>query len=79
MANSTNEEFAQQWEERETWFWKNRNVNEWIADNGVNEFLTWCFQIIEKQERIDRNIKISDVVTVKIIGLDKMMLEGEML
>ena len=53
LANSTNEEFAKQWEERETWFWKNRNVNEWIADNGVNEFLTWCFQIIEKQERID--------------------------
>ena len=46
--------FGQQWEERETYFWKNRNKEkENIADNGVNDFLTWCFQIIDKQDEID--------------------------
>ena len=46
--------FAEQWEIRETWFWKNRNKEkEQIADDGINDFLTWCFQIIEKQEDID--------------------------
>lgn len=52
--------FATAWEERETWFWKNRNKEkenenekENIADNGVNDFLTWCFQIIEKKDEIN--------------------------
>jgi hypothetical protein len=53
-------EYSRQWEERETWFWKNRNRNrnrgrepENIADEGVNDFLTWCFQIIKRQDSID--------------------------
>ncbi|REG99804.1 DUF262 domain-containing protein [Flavobacterium aquicola] len=46
--------FAEQWEERETFFWKNRiKEKESTADNGVNDFMTWCFQIIEIQEEID--------------------------
>lgn len=54
LGNINKEEFANQWEERETWFWKNRNKDkENIADNGVNDFLTWCFQIVEKQDEID--------------------------
>jgi len=53
LGNIKENEFANQWEERETWFWKNKKDNENIADNGVNEFLTWCFQIIEKQDEID--------------------------
>lgn len=44
-------DYPKQWEERETWFWKNRNKEkEIIADNGVNDFLTWCFQIHDKQD-----------------------------
>lgn len=54
LANSKNFELSKQWEERETYFWKNRNKEkENIADNGVNDFLTWCFQIIDKQDEID--------------------------
>src|SRR5690554_788798 len=53
LGNIKENEFANQWEERETWFWKNKKDNENIADNGVNDFLTWCFQIIEKQDEID--------------------------
>lgn len=44
----------EQWEDRETWFWQNRNkAKEEIADGGVNDFLIWGFQIIENQESID--------------------------
>lgn len=54
LANSENFELSKQWEERETYFWKNRNKEkENIADNGVNDFLTWCFQIIDKKEEVD--------------------------
>lgn len=53
LANLESLELSIQWEERETYFWKNRNKNENIADNGVNDFLTWCFQIRDKQEEID--------------------------
>lgn len=54
LANSENFELSKQWEERETYFWKNRNKEkENIADDGVNDFLTWCFQIIDKKEEVD--------------------------
>jgi hypothetical protein len=46
--------YAQQWEDRETYFWKNRNKDkELIADDGVNDFLKWCFQIENKIEDFD--------------------------
>jgi hypothetical protein len=57
LGNTVDNEFNNQWEERENWFWKNRNnnksKNELVADEGVKDFLTWCFQIILKQEDID--------------------------
>jgi hypothetical protein len=46
--------YAQQWEDRETYFWKNRSKDkELIADDGVNDFLKWCFQIENKIEDFD--------------------------
>lgn len=54
LSNIVNSEFYEQWEKRETWFWKNRNKNnENIADDGVNQFLTWCFQIDSKQDEVN--------------------------
>ena len=53
LGKVADEIYSNQWEKRETWFWKNRKDNEQIADDGVNDFLTWCFQIIQKQESID--------------------------
>ncbi|HND45717.1 MAG TPA: hypothetical protein PLC61_04900, partial [Chitinophagales bacterium] len=54
LANLENFELSEQWEQRETYFWKNRNKEkENIADYGVNDFLTWCFQIRDKQDEID--------------------------
>lgn len=52
LGNIGNSEYSKQWEHRETWFWKNRDKED-IADHGVNDFLTWCFQIIDKQDEID--------------------------
>lgn len=53
LANTKDEKLSNQWEKRETYFWKNKSKNESIADNGVNDFLTWCFQIIDKQDEVD--------------------------
>jgi len=46
--------FSEQWEERETWFWRNRNKKEkeLIADSGVEDFLYWCFRIIGTKESV---------------------------
>lgn len=54
LGTITNDRFAKEWEERETFFWKNRIIGkESTADKGVNDFIMWCLQIIEKQEDID--------------------------
>lgn len=55
LANVGNTELANQWEDRETYFWHNRDRDrkEVIADHGVNDFLTWCFQIIDQQQDIN--------------------------
>lgn len=53
LGNIQNSEFAKQWEERETWFWKNKKKDENISDDGVNEFLVWYFKIKKQQEDID--------------------------
>lgn len=54
LGTSTIPKFAEEWEERETFFWKNRIVGkENIADYGVNDFLNWCFQIIDQQDEFD--------------------------
>lgn len=54
LGNIHNDEYAKDWEQRETFFWKFRKQDEdLIADNGVNDFLIWCFQIENKIENID--------------------------
>jgi hypothetical protein len=53
LGNIEDDIYSKQWEVRENFFWNNRKRDEYIADEGVNEFLTWCFQIIGKQESID--------------------------
>ncbi len=54
LGNVLDKIFAQQWEERESWFWKNRDIKkENISDNGVNQFLVWCFQVIDNQDDVD--------------------------
>ena len=44
--------YSRQWEEREEWFWQNRKSGEAIADNGVETFFEWFFQIRYKQEKV---------------------------
>ena len=53
LGNMDNPMLAKDWEKRETWFWKNRKKEENIADKGVEDFLIWCFQIIDKQDEIN--------------------------
>lgn len=53
LGNIEDDIYSNQWEDRENFFWNNRKKDEYIADDGVNDFLTWCFQIIEKQESVD--------------------------
>jgi len=59
----------QQWEERETYFWTNRRKEksneELVADKGVGDFMTWCFQIIENQDDIDLNKKSKEYLKNK--------------
>lgn len=63
LGNVTDKKYSSIWEERETWFWKNRNLNkEIIADDGVNDFLIWCFQIIEKQDDVDLIKKSKELI-----------------
>jgi hypothetical protein len=53
LGKVDNPMLAKQWEERESWFWKNRKKEESIADKGVEDFLIWCLQIIDKQEEVN--------------------------
>jgi hypothetical protein len=54
IGNVENKEFAQKWESRESWFWEKRDkLKENISDFGVNQFLIWCFQIIDRQDDVD--------------------------
>ncbi len=54
LGKFESEDFAKQWEDRESWYWKFRDKQkENIADNGVNQFLYWCFQIIDQQDDVD--------------------------
>ena len=70
--------YCKQWEKRETWFWKRKKMGEKIADEGVEEFLTWYFKIVKKQESIElvkeskyiyRN-NTNDEIIKKLILLD---------
>jgi len=64
LGNVTDDSFLGQWEDRETYFWLNRRKDkpneELIADKGVEQFMTWCFQIIEKQDEIDLTKKAKE-------------------
>ena len=56
-ANLTEEErkrYADQWEDREGWFWQNRG-NDVTADNGMQVFFMWYWQIglIQESRWID--------------------------
>jgi len=63
LGKITNSIFSDRWEERETWFWKNRDKkNDQVADNGVNDFLTWCFQIIYEVDDIDLISKSKEIL-----------------
>ena len=44
------ETYSDQWEEREEWFWQNRGKDN-TADNGLNEFFIWYWQIGLMQEK----------------------------
>lgn len=65
LANSTDPKLSNQWEDRETYFWKHKNEKENIADNGVNDFLIWCFQIIDKQDEVDIIKKAKQILKEK--------------
>ncbi|WP_354360559.1 DUF262 domain-containing protein [Pedobacter sp. UYP30] len=68
LANVSSSDFATQWEERENVFWRNRNKGkgkEKIADNGVDDFLTWCFQIEDRQDDVDIIKKAKEVLKDK--------------
>ena len=54
------EQLSEQWEERETFFWKNRKSSEHTADEGVKDFLIWHIAIQTKKElpvKTDQEIK----------------------
>lgn len=61
IGNIENEEerekASKQWEDRENWFWKNRNTNETTADAGLNIFFIWYWQIRLLQEKTWKNKK----------------------
>lgn len=50
-------EASNQWEERETWFWENRNEGETTSDNALNNFFVWFWQIRLLQEKSWKNKK----------------------
>ncbi len=47
------ETYSKQWEERETWFWKNKLETEHEADDGLNDFLGWVLRSEKIKEEID--------------------------
>ena len=74
LGKITENSKSTEWEERETWFWKNRDKkNEQTADNGVNDFLIWCFQIIDKQDEIDLIKKSKEVFKREIFRIENIL------
>lgn len=61
IGNIKNEEErkkrSDEWEEREEWFWQNRKESELMADDGVNQFFIWYWQIRLLQENTWKNKK----------------------
>jgi len=70
------EYYSRQWEDREEWFWKNiaKNANgnriEPTADEGLNDFFVWYWQIRLLQEKTWKN-KQSEKIVPKELFLKK--------
>lgn len=57
---------ANDWEDRETFFWHQRDkLKESTADSGVNDFINWCFQIIDQQDEFDITKKAKRILKEK--------------
>ncbi len=48
---------AKEWEDREEWFWKNKNSGEQTSDEALKDFFIWYWQIRLIQERSWRDKK----------------------
>lgn len=46
---------SKKWEKWENYFWENKLDNEHEADNGLNDFFGWYWQIKNKQENVNSN------------------------
>lgn len=44
-------QFSEEWESREEWFWRNRDTKEQTADDALNDFFVWYWQIRLLQEQ----------------------------
>ncbi|MEA3318301.1 MAG: DUF262 domain-containing protein [Bacteroidota bacterium] len=44
-----------EWEDREEWFWQNKNKEEGTSDNAMNDFFIWYWQIRLLQEKSWKN------------------------
>lgn len=49
-------QFSEEWENREEWFWRNRDTKEQTADDSLNDFFVWYWQIrlLQEQRWIDK-------------------------
>jgi uncharacterized protein with ParB-like and HNH nuclease domain len=54
------------WEDRETWFWRNRKEDEYEADNGLNDFLTWVIKATQQKESVEKENLIKEFKNGKI-------------
>ena len=61
LGNLQNEDlkkiYSKQWEDREEWFWNNKNEKETTADDGLNDFFIWYWQIRLLQEKTGKERK----------------------
>ena len=53
LSDFNDPKFSDEWEKRETYFWKNKKQNEVEADDGVNEFLTWYLKIVKQDDKFE--------------------------
>lgn len=53
LGDIKNNDFNNQWEEREKFFWQNKKEKEQEADNGLNDFSTWFVKVQEKKEAVN--------------------------
>jgi len=54
--NEDRKKFSKEWEDREEWFWRNRDAKEHTADDSLNDFFVWYWQIrlLQEQRWIDK-------------------------